>query len=78
MTFNMPVVDLLFAHGMLCHWAEVHRHMGKEEAERLCSVINSFQIELEDYLIPNSKAFHVVKTPWRAYRVEPIGGWNYE
>ncbi len=73
---NMGKLDLLYAHGMLCSHAEEHTYQDKDVAKRLCDVINNFQSELKDHLIPNAKPFIVKHYVQGFYSVEPLGGWD--
>jgi hypothetical protein len=73
----IPVHDLLYAHGCLCHYAKTTNFTKKEDAERLRNVINSFQFDLIGYLIKNPKPFILREDNFLGsiWYVQPDGGW---
>ena len=57
--------DLLYAHGSLCAYASDDSFHRKEDAERLCEVLNNFEVELKEHLT-HQQNFRVLK-------VQPCG-----
>jgi len=73
---SIPTRDLLYAHGLLCSWI-FGKMLTKEEADRHCEVINSFQHNLKEHLVEDAPMFEVVRCLRRGYyTVEPTGGWS--
>lgn len=74
---QVPTMDLLYAHGLLCDWVR-GRVLEKLHAQRHCEVINNYQRVLRQYLVPGTTNFQVVATRNIGfYTVEPIGGYGH-
>lgn len=85
---TISTLDLLYAHGFMCSFVkgeqtgDIPEFEEIEEAIRLKDVINAFQTELKDHLVPDAKPFEVTsstitirKEKITVYVIEPVGGW---
>jgi len=66
--------DLLFAHGCLCDYARNTIIPTEHHANRLRDVLNNFQRELKEHLMPGAPSFQVI-VGRGGYLVKPVGGW---
>lgn len=81
---TIPVRDLLYAHGLMCEYAsgDEGEFEGREDAVRLCEVLNAFHTELKSSLvkdIPFEVSKHELKISGDVieyFRVQPVGGWD--
>lgn len=72
----MDTTDLLFAHAVMCDYAQKHTWYREQEPKRLVEVINSFQNHLKDHLISDDTPFRAVfSEKENKWSVEPVGGW---